>query len=313
MWSTLLHAGLASSFLRLPHVPPSTKELSAFGAGAAIYGLPWDSTVISRSGANYGPRGIREASLQALTYNATLDIDLIEALNPVDCGDTATTLANAEKTFAVAQQDIANILAAGAAPVTLGGDHSVTIPAVRAVAGRYSNPSLVLIDSHLDTASDVGGETLNHCCPITRAVDAGFPPENIAIVGATGWLNPRSELAYCRERGIEVIWLEDIWEGGIENALRRTLEATGGGTDGIYLSVDIDALDGAYAPGTGVPGTGGLTGREILMLVRGVASRGLVGMDLVEVAPTLDPTNTTSTMAVRIIMDALAFHAGSRR
>ncbi len=313
MWSTLLHAGLASSFLRLPHVPPSTEELSDFGAGAAIYGIPWDSTVISRSGANYGPRGIREASLQALTYNATLDIDLIEALNPVDCGDTATTLANAEKTFAVAQQDIVNILAAGATPVTLGGDHSVTIPAVRAVAGHCSNPALVLIDSHLDTASDVGGEELNHCCPITRAVDAGFPPENIAIVGATGWLNPRSELAYCRERGIEVIWLEDIWESGIETALRRTLEATDGGTDGTYLSVDIDALDGAYAPGTGVPGTGGLTSREVLTLVRGVASRGLVGMDLVEVAPTLDPTNVTSTTAVRIIMDALAFHAGSRR
>jgi guanidinobutyrase len=310
MWSTLLHAGLAGSFLRLPHVPPSTEKLASYGARAAIYGLPWDSTVISRSGTNYGPRGIREASLQALTYNATLDIDLVEALS---CGDATTTLANAEKTFASAERDIGDILAAGAVPVTLGGDHSVTIPAVRAVAERHSNPALVLIDAHLDTASDVGGEALNHCCPITRAVDAGFPPQNIAIVGATGWLNPRSELGYCRERGIEVIWLEDIWESGIERAIQRVLHATSGATDGTYLSVDIDALDGAYAPGTGVPGTGGLTAREMLTLVRGVASRGLLGMDLVEVAPTLDPTNTTTTTAVRIVMDALAFHANSRR
>lgn len=313
MWSTLLHAGLAGSFLRLPYVPPNTEELASYGARAAIYGLPWDSTVISRSGTNYGPRGIREASLQALTYNATLDIDLVEALSPVDCGDATTTLANAEKTFASAERDIGNILAAGAVPVTLGGDHSVTIPAVRAIAERHSNPALVLIDAHLDTASDVGGETLNHCCPITRAVDAGFPPQNIAIVGATGWLNPRSELGYCREHGIEVIWLEDIWESGIERAIQRALRATSGATDGTYLSVDIDALDGAYAPGTGVPGTGGLTGRELLTLVRGVASRGLLGMDLVEVAPTLDPTNTTTTTAVRIVMDALAFHASPRR
>jgi agmatinase len=313
MWSTLLHAGLASSFLRLPHLPPSTEELSSGGVGAAIYGLPWDSTVISRSGTNYGPRGIREASLQALTYNATLDVDLVELLNPVDCGDAEVIPGNAEKTFDNAQRDLGNILAAGAAPVVLGGDHSVTIPAVRAVAERHENPALVLIDAHLDTASDVAGETLNHCCPIARAVDAGFPPQNIAIVGATGWLNPRSELAYCREHGIEVIWLEDIWENGIESALQRTLEATGVGTDGTYLSVDIDALDGAYAPGTGVPGTGGLTSREMLTLVRGVASRGLVGMDLVEVAPTLDPTIVTSTAAVRIIMDALASHAGVKR
>ncbi len=311
MWTSLLHSGLASSFLRLPHVSPDAEQLTAVGAGAAIYGIPWDSTVISRSGANYGPRGIREASLQALSYNATLDMDLVDALNPVDCGDAATTLANAEKTFGSAQHDIGNILAAGALPVTLGGDHSVTIPAVRAVAERHTNPSLVLIDAHLDTATDVGGETLNHCCPITRAVEAGFPPQNIAIIGATGWLNPRSELEYCRRNGIEIVWLEDILENGLERALDRVLHTVSRGTDGIYLSVDIDALDGAYAPGTGVPGTGGMTTRELLTIVRRVSSRGLVGMDLVEVAPTLDPTNTTTTTAVRILLDALAFHTRS--
>lgn len=313
MWTTLLHAGLASSFLRLQHLPPSAEELTSEGVGAAVYGLPWDSTVISRSGTNYGPRGIREASLQALAYNATLDVDLVEALNPVDCGDTEVIPGNAEKTFENAQRDLSNILAARSVPVLLGGDHSVTIPAVRAVAERHENPALVLIDAHLDTASDVAGETLNHCCPIARAVDAGFPPQNIAIVGATGWLNPRNELEYCRERGIEVIWLEAIWEGGVKSALRRVLEATSEGTDGTYLSVDIDALDGAYAPGTGVPGTGGLTSREMLTLVRGVAARGLVGLDMVEVAPTLDPTNVTASMATRIILDALAFHAQSGR
>ncbi len=311
MWTSLLHSGLASSYLRLPHLPADAERLAAAGAGAAIYGIPWDSTVISRSGANYGPRGIREASLQALTYNATLDIDLVEALNPIDCGDAATTLANAEKTFESAQQDIGNILAAGALPVTLGGDHSVTIPTVRAVAERHSNPSLVLIDAHLDTASDVGGETLNHCCPITRAVEAGFPPENITIIGATGWLNPRSELEYCRQNGIEVVWLEDILDNGLEKAIDRVLRTASRGTDGTYLSVDIDALDGAYAPGTGVPGTGGMTTRELLTVVRRVASQGLVGMDIVEVAPTLDPTNTTTTTAVRVVLDALASHARS--
>ena len=174
MWTSLLHAGLAGSFLKLPHVTPDAEALRAHGARAAIYGIPWDSTSISRTGANYGPRGIREISGQFLTYNATWDFDLVEALNPVDCGDCDVVLANAEKTFARAEADIDQILQAGAIPVTLGGDHSVTIPAVRAVAKRASAPGLVLIDTHLDTAEHVGGEQLNHCCPITRAIDAGF-------------------------------------------------------------------------------------------------------------------------------------------
>src|SRR5690348_8517088 len=195
MWSSLLHAGLAGSFLRLPHVAPDAEALRAADARAAIYGIPFDATNISRTGANYGPRGIRDVSVQFLSYNATLDFDVIDALHPVDCGDCDIALANAEKTFARAQSDIGAILDAGALPVTLGGDHSITIPAVRAVRERLADPGLVLVDMHLDTAVDVGGEELNHCCPITRAVDAGFDPAKIALVGISGWMNPKSELA----------------------------------------------------------------------------------------------------------------------
>jgi agmatinase len=313
MWTSLLHAGLAGSFLKLPHVPADAGALREHGAGAAIYGIPWDSTSISRTGANYGPRGIREISSQFLTYNATWDFDLVEALNPVDCGDCDVVLANAERTFERAQRDLAAVLDADAIPVTLGGDHSVTIPAVRAVRAKVSNPGLVLIDTHLDTALDVGGEELNHCCPITRAVDAGFDPERIALVAISGWMNPRTELRYCREHGITVIWLEDIWERGVADTVERALAVAGDGTDGIYLSVDVDALDAAYAPGTCVPTPGGLTSRELLELVRGVAARGLVGLDVVETAPSLDATSATAAIAGRVVMDGLAAHAGALR
>ncbi len=312
MWTSLLHAGLAGSFLRLPHVPPDTRQLVEAGARAAIYGIPWDSTSISRTGANYGPRGIREVSVQFLSYHALLDFDIVDALSPVDCGDASVVLANAEKTFANAQRDLSQIIGAGALPVTLGGDHSVTIPAVRAVMEHRTHPGLVLVDTHLDTAVDVGGETLNHCCPITRAVDAGFPAERIALVGINGWMNPRSELAYCRERGITVIWLEEIWERGVQYAIDKALAVAGDGTDGLYLSVDVDALDAAYAVGTCVPTPGGLTNREMIQIVRGVAAHGLVGVDVVEAAPSLDPTSATSGIAARIALDAMAFHAGAR-
>ena len=311
MWTSLLHAGLAGSFLKLPHVAPQADALREHGARAAIYGIPWDSTSISRTGANYGPRGIREISGQFLTYNATWDFDLVEALNPVDCGDCDVVLANAEKTFERAEADIAQILAAGAVPATLGGDHSVTIPAVRAVAKHVSAPGLVLIDTHLDTAEHVGGETLNHCCPITRAVDAGFDPKKTALLAISGWMNPRTELRYCRENGITVIWLEDIWEMGVARTVERALEMAAGGTEGVYLSVDVDSLDAAYAPGTCVPTPGGLTSRELLELVRGVARRGLLGVDVVETAPSLDPSSATAAIAGRVVMDALAAHAGA--
>jgi agmatinase len=313
MWSSLLHAGIAGSFMRLPYVPPQAEALREARARAAVYGIPWDSTSISRTGANYGPRGVREVSCQFLPYSATLDFDLIEALNPVDCGDASVVLANAEKTFRGAQADLSQIIAAGALPVTFGGDHSITIPAVRAVREHLSNPGLVLIDTHLDTAVDVGGETLNHCCPIARAVDAGFPPEHIALVAISGWMNPRSELQYCRDRGITVVWLDEIWERGLDHAVDRAIGVARGGTDGVYLSVDIDSLDAAFAVGTCVPTPGGLTARELIQLVRALSTGGLVGADVVEAAPSLDPTSATSGMAVRVALELMAFHAGAGR
>lgn len=311
MWTSLLHAGLAGSFMSLPHVAPQEQALRSHGAGTAIYGLPFDATNISRTGANYGPRGIREVSCQFLTYNATFDFDLAEALNPVDCGDCDIALANPARTFERAQADIAEILAAGALPVTLGGDHSITIPAVRAVRAHVQDPGLVLIDTHLDTALDVGGEQLNHCCPITRAVDAGFDPAKIVLVGISGWMNPRTEIEYCREHGITVIWLEEIWEHGTAWAVQRAREVSRAAADGVYLSFDVDSLDAAFAVGTCCPTPGGLTSREAIELVRGVSRGGLIGADVVEAAPSLDAGPATSLMAGRIALEAMAFHAGA--
>ena len=313
MWTSLLHAGLAGSFMRFPHVPAETEALRKAGAKAAVYGIPFDATNISRTGSNYGPRGIRDVSCQFLTYNAMFDFDVAEALSPVDCGDCNIIPGDPARTFERAQADIEQILRAEALPVTLGGEHSVTIPAVRAVTEVHKDPGLILVDTHLDTAPDVGGELLSHCCPITRAVDAGFDPEHIALVGISGWMNPRTELNYCREHGITVIWLEEIWERGIEWAIERTLEVTGGADDGTYLSFDIDSLDAAHAPGTCCPTPGGLTSREAIQLVRGVSAPGLIGVDVVEVAPSLDATPKTALLGGRIALEAMAFHAGAGR
>jgi len=309
MWSGLLHGGLAGTFLRVPYAPPEADAIRAAGAKAAIYGLPFDATNISRTGANGGPRAMRDASCMTTTYHAMFDFDLVEETNLVDCGDCAVILGRADKTFARAKDDLSQIIAGGAMPVVLGGDHSSTIPAVNAIKEHVADPGLVLIDTHLDTAQDVGGETLNHCCPISRAVDAGFDPRKMALVGISGWLNPRAELAFCRERGITVVWLEEIWERGTAWAVERALDVATQG-DGIYLSFDIDSLDAAHAVGTCCPTPGGLTSREAIELTRGVASAGLVGVDVVEIGPTLDPTPATALMGNRIAMEAIAFANG---
>lgn len=310
MWSTLLHAGIAGSFMSLPHVSAEEQALRSHGARAAIYGLPFEAS-IGRSGANYGPRGIREISCQFRSYNATFDFDLVDALNPVDCGDCNVVVGNAARTFERAQADIGEILAAGALPVTFGGDHSITIPAVRAVGARFGDPGLVLLDTHLDTATDVEGEQLNHSCPISRAVDAGFDPAKIVLVGMSGWMNPRSELEYCRERGITVIWLDEIWEHGTAWAIERAREVSRAAADGVYLSFDIDALDAAYAGATCAPTPGGLNPREAIEIVRGVSRGGLIGLDVVEVAPSLQSTPSTALMGAKIALEAMAFHAGA--
>lgn len=310
MWSTLLHAGISGSFMDLPHVAAQEQALRSHGARAAIYGLPFEAS-IGRSGANYGPRGIREVSCQFRTYNATLDFDLLDALNPVDCGDCSVVVGNAERTFERAQADIGEILAAGVLPVVFGGGHSITIPAVRAVATRFRDPGLILMDTHLDTATDVAGEPLNHSCPISRAVDAGFDPAKIVLMGMSGWMNPRSEVEYCREHGITIIWLEEIWERGAAWAIQRAREVSRAAADGVYLTFDIDALDGAHADATCAPTPGGMSAREAIEIVRGVCRGGLIGLDVVEVAPSLAPTASTALMATRIALEAMAFHAGA--
>jgi agmatinase len=300
------------TFLRLPYVPAVAEKIRAHGAKVAFYGTPWDMTSVTRTGANYGPKAIREVSYQFTTYNANFDFDLLDATNAVDTGDVFVTCGNAHKSLAEAQRVINEILAGGAMPVGFGGDHSNTIAAARAIKEHFSGPGLVVIDSHPDTAEEVGGETESNCCPIARAVDAGFAPDRMVLIGINGWLNPRSELDYCRTHGIQVYWCEDVWEKGTKWIVDRAIDIAGNGTDGIYLSVDIDCLDGAFAPACSSPGYGALTAREAIELVRGISSHGLLGLDIPEVAPTLESSTTrTAGLAAKLCLDALAFHFGA--
>ena len=309
----LLHAGTHGTFMRLPSIPAEAKALRAAGVGAAFLGFPWDAMCISRTGTNYGPRAIREASDQFSFYNASTGMDLKERYRMADCGDVPVNPGAAVQTMATAESMVAEILESGAMPVTIGGDHSITIACVRAFAKRHPGAGLVLVDMHFDTAIDLNGETLSHCCPIPRAVDAGFDPKRIAIVGAGGWMNPKSELAYVRDHGITLFTAEDIWEQGAQAIARKAAAVASDGSGDVYLTYDIDSIDAAYAPGTGVPSPGGMTSREAIVMAKELGRMGISGLDLVEVSPSWDHDGITSRLAVRLILEALAGNAESGR
>lgn len=311
-FSGLLHAGTHGTFMRLPSVAPDAKALKAANVDVGFLGFPWDAMCISRTGTNYGPRAIRDASDQFSFYNANTGVDLKDRYTMADCGDVPVNPGSAIQTMDIAQGLVSQILDAGAMPVTIGGDHSITIACARAFAEKHEAPGLVLVDMHFDTAVDLNGEELSHCCPIPRAVDAGFDPKRIAIVGAGGWMNPKSELAYVKDHGITLFTAEDIWEQGAKAIAQKAAAVASNGSGDVYLTYDIDSIDAAYAPGTGVPSPGGMTSREAIVMAHELGKMGISGLDVVEVSPSWDHDGITSRLAVRLLLEALAGNASAR-
>lgn len=309
----ILHAGIAT-FLGSPPVAIDRQVIEAAGATAAVLGLPYDSTTVTRPGASHGPRAIRDASSHYSFgggYHSDYDVTISEHLMLVDCGDVDGAPGRAEETYARAERALGEIYAAGCFPVLLGGDHGTTIPGARALSSQVGGAmGFVMFDTHLDTAPEIDGEPLSHCCPAHRVLDLpNVDGRNMVIIGAHGAANPKLELDVAAEHGINVFTVRDIDRMGIEEVARRALELAGDGTDGIYLSIDIDVLDGAYAWGTCGPEIGGMTGRELVKALEIVASGPILAVDCVEVAPFLDASGFTARVGARAVIDVLAARA----
>ncbi|MDX6552475.1 MAG: hypothetical protein QOH74_963 [Gaiellales bacterium] len=312
-WHSVLVGGIAT-FLGAPLVDPSMDAIRQAGAQVAFVGMPFDSTTIARPGAQLGPRAVRDWSSHLLSYHGEYDIDLFEALGLVDIGDVAVVPGNATKTVDLVAEAMGEALRAGAMPLLCGGEHITTIGGSMAVdrhaPGRYG---LILIDTHLDTAPDVGGETINHCCPITRAMELdSFDPAACVIIGAHGAMNPKSEYAYVREAGVTVFHVSDVDRMGARAVAEKAAEIASAGTDGVYFSFDVDSLDSSVAPGTCVPTMGGLTSREALAMAAVIGRTDLVAMDVTEIAPAYD-NGQSAIAACQVIVDTLAAYADSHR
>lgn len=309
MWGGLLHAGI-STFLKASICSQSADDIRGSGAKAVVFGFPYDGTCISRTGTNYGPRALRDASSQFIPYQPFYNVDIMERYHLVDCGDVNVVLGNAKKSLERGTELVEKILAAGSIPVMLGGEHLISVSGTTAMSKTVKGSiGMVVFDCHLDTATDVGGELLSHCCPWTRTLELqNFDGHNIALIGI-GALNPKEERAVADKYGISIFTIDDIVEKGIDQVTKDAIKVAKRGTKATYVSVDIDSIDAAFAPGTGVPTPGGLTSREIIRAIKLVGEAGFDAFDLVEVSPPYDHDGITAVLGCRIILDALAANA----
>jgi agmatinase len=277
------------------------------GFDVAIVGAPTDDLVSDRPGARFAPRAIRAASCPPGPH-LEAGVDAFEALRVVDFGDAGCLPADPVRSHQAIEATVGQVLAAGAIPVVLGGDHAITEPAARAVArARGGALGMVHFDTHTDTGKVVFGVERSHGTFIRRLIDEGsLDPARYAQIGLRGYWPGEQEFGWQRERGVTSLFMHDVRDLGIREVVRRAVEAVGPGP--AYLTVDVDVLDPAFlGGGTGTPEPGGMTATELLLGVRTVATElELVGVDVVEVIPTaVGSADLSALVADRIVREAL--------
>ena len=280
------------------------------GIDACVVGIPFDTATSYRAGARFGPEAIRAGSTLLRPYHPPLDVDVFGGRSVVDFGDLVVTPGNAARTMDQIADGLGPLLAAGAVPVVLGGDHSVVLGELRAHAAAVGGPlALVLLDAHADTWDEYYGERIFHGTPFRRAVEEGLLlPERSLLAGMRGPLYSASDLGSARELGFELLTGEELRALTPAEYGRRVRERVGEAP--AYLSFDIDVIDPAFAPATGTPEVAGLTPHEALGFLHSLAGMRFRGFDVVEVSAPYDgPGQTTAMLAANIAYELLALSA----
>ena len=290
------------TFMRLPHV--TTTE----GVDVAIVGVPFDTGASYRVGARFGPEAIRSVSALLRHHNEVLDVSIFDHCSVVDYGDLPVNPGYIEDSYKMIEEGLLPILDGGVTPIMLGGDHSVTLPELRAMAKRHGPVALILLDSHTDTGDKRFGRRYTHGTPFRRAVEEELILVDHSIqAGMRGSIYSRDSLNDARKMGFDLVTSVEAQEQGINELIRRIRERTGDAK--AFVSFDIDFVDPAYAPGTGTPEVGGFTSSEALRVVRGLKGLDLIGFDLVEVLPQHDPSQITALLAANIVYEFISLIA----
>lgn len=291
------------TFMRLPYL----QELG--GVDVAVVGVPFDTATSFRPGARFGPEAIRSASALLRPYHARHELDLFDVLSVVDYGDLPVTPGNAERTLVQVTDGFRPLVDAGVIPAVLGGDHSITLGTLRALARRHGPLALLHFDSHSDTGDLYFGERYSHGTTFRRAIEEGLlVAESSVQVGLRGPLYGKDDFPAAEQLGLRILPADELrayTAGDFADRVHRQI-----GTHPAFVSFDIDFADPAYAPGTGTPEIGGFTSAEVVSYLRGLTELALVGFDLVEVSPAYDsPGQPTAVLAANVVWELLALVA----
>ena len=295
-----------ATMMRLPQFA------SAAGLDACFVGVPLDIGTSLRAGARFGPRDIRQNSVLIRPYLMATRARPFDSLQVADIGDVAINTFNLEKSIAIIERAYDEILGHGCVPLTMGGDHTIVLPILRALHRKHGPVGLVHVDAHADVNDEMFGERIAHGTPFRRAVEEGLLDCKRAVqigLRATGY-GP-DDFDWTRQQGMRVVQAEECWHRSLVPLMTEVRAQLGKGP--VYLSFDIDGLDPAFAPGTGTPEIGGLTTIQGMEIIRGCTGLDLVGCDLVEVSPPYDPFGTTSLLAANLLYEMLCALPGVQR
>ncbi|TRW86148.1 agmatinase [Mycolicibacterium sp. 018/SC-01/001] len=277
-------------------------------ADIVVAGVPFDAGVSYRPGARFGPSYVREASRLLRPYHPAMDVSPFELVQVADAGDIAANPFNIDEAIETIEGAAAELTADTTKLVTIGGDHTIALPLLRAAAAKHGPVALVHFDAHLDTWDTYFGAAYTHGTPFRRAVEEGIlDTEALSHVGTRGPLYGRKDLEDDRRFGFGIVTSADVYYQGVREVVDRL--RTRVGTRPVYVSIDIDVLDPAHAPGTGTPEAGGMTSRELLEILRGFRGLNLVGADVVEVAPAYDHAEMTGVAAAHVAYDLVSLLA----
>jgi guanidinobutyrase len=299
-------AGIASMF-RLP------VQADASGLDVAICGVPLDIGTSNRVGTRYGPRQIRTESVLVRPYGMATGAAPFDSFQVADTGDVALNTYNLAKSLEIIEAHYDGLLAQGARTVSLGGDHTIALPILRAIARKHGPVALVHVDAHADINDTMFGERITHGTIFRRAIEERLvDPQRMVQIGlrATGYA--ADDFDWSRRQGARVVTAEECWYRSLAPLMDEVREMIGPDHP-TYLSFDIDGLDPSVAPGTGTPEPGGLTTPQGLEIIRGCFGLNLVGCDLVEVSPPYDTTGNTALLAANLVFEMLCSLPGCRR
>lgn len=288
------------TFIRLPYIT-DLKDVDF-----AVVGIPYDTCVSFRSGTRFGPASIRDISaLCGKPYNPAYDVDIFEYCSGVDCGDVKTVPGYVEESFDAITADMSKLFEQGVVPLAMGGDHSMTLPELRACYKTHGKVALLHFDSHYDTQKSYFGKPYNHGTPFYYAAKEGLlDNEKCVQVGIRGELYDKSDLNNSPSLGFSVIRAEECHRIGMQAIVERVKSIIGDSK--VFLTFDIDFLDPSCAPGTGTPAVGGFSTAQAFEIIRGLKDLNVVGYDLVEVNPQYDVGDITSLAAATILYEFIS-------